>query len=125
MAPEHLAVGALHDAVVGIQALRAHDGGNAPAQALELVGAGVEDLEGLVDHQLARSAEHGTDLFVAVDHDAAVRNHQAHGRHLEGLSIIKRCHSHGKNCPLYEILRMLIRSMLHSRNKPFLIRRHV
>jgi hypothetical protein len=58
VAPEHLAAGALHDAVVGVVALGVEDRRHARAQPLVFVGAGVQHHERLPDQHLAREAEH-------------------------------------------------------------------
>jgi hypothetical protein len=67
MAPEQLAGGALHDAVVGIRATGIEDGGHARAQSLVFVGAGVQHLKGLPDQLLARGRKHLAQRLVAVD----------------------------------------------------------
>src|SRR5256885_8269923 len=55
---------ALHDAVVRVETPGVENGRDARAQPLVLVGAGVEDLEGLADQHLARGLEHLADLAV-------------------------------------------------------------
>src|SRR2546429_317126 len=87
-APERFAVGALHDAVVRVETPGVENGRDARAQPLVLVGAGVEDLEGLADQHLARGLEHLADLAVAVDHGAIARDHEADGGGFERQPVI-------------------------------------
>src|SRR5256885_658530 len=79
---------ALHDAVVRVETPGVENGRDARAQPLVLVGAGVEDLEGLADQHLARGLEHLADLAVAVDHGAIARDHEADGGGFERQPVI-------------------------------------
>src|SRR3989344_3249837 len=88
MAPEDLAVGTLHDAVVGAVAFGVQNWFHVRAKALVFVGAWIKYLERLTDEHLARGAEHLAHMPVAIDHGAVARQHQAHGGHVKSESVI-------------------------------------
>ena len=85
VAPEHFIVGALHDALVRIEALLVEDGHQAQAGALEFVGGGVDLLEGSLAQRIDLIAEHvGHGQVGLLDH-AIVRDAHADGRVHENL----------------------------------------
>lgn len=88
MAPEHLAIGALHDAVVGIEALGVQDGLHVGAQALVLFGAWVQYAERLPDQHLARGTEHAAQMVVAIDHVAVAGHHHPDWGHFKCETIV-------------------------------------
>jgi hypothetical protein len=70
MAPEGIAAGALHDAVVGIGAVAVEDRGDARASAFKLGRTRVQHLKRLAHQQFARGAKHFAQVTVAVHHGA-------------------------------------------------------
>jgi hypothetical protein len=97
VAPEELAVGALHDAVVRVAALRGHDGRDARADALELVRRRIQHLKRLPDQRLAPAPEDRREFVVAVFDDAIAREHEADRREMKrGLIVERTLVGHGR-----------------------------
>ncbi|CAG9217880.1 hypothetical protein BCAR13_370067 [Paraburkholderia caribensis] len=78
--------------------MRRHDGRNALADALELVGRRIQHRERLPQQRFARAAEDRGELVVAVFDDPFARQHETDRREMKSGLVIQSGHEISEGC---------------------------